>query len=153
MVVEAEAGTTLDAVDRHIRDLDVGLWEALAIIVEQKLLPARATASPGPPRRTHDPSDTRVSRPFFGAVRSATTAPDAAPAAETHERTRQTASAANGAVLRALLRKMQALTTERGITKAMSATDTPEIDTLLYRLDPHRIPVPGRQYLWTVPTV
>jgi DNA helicase-2/ATP-dependent DNA helicase PcrA len=37
--------TTLDAVDRHVRDLDVGLWEALAIIVDQKLLPARATAS------------------------------------------------------------------------------------------------------------
>ena len=33
--------TTLDAIDRHVRDLDVGLWEALAIIVDQKLLPPR----------------------------------------------------------------------------------------------------------------
>jgi DNA helicase-2/ATP-dependent DNA helicase PcrA len=33
--------TTLDAIARHVRDLDVGLWEALAIIVDQKLLPPR----------------------------------------------------------------------------------------------------------------
>ncbi len=37
--------TTLDAVDKHVRDLDVGLWEALAIIVDQKLVPARAVAA------------------------------------------------------------------------------------------------------------
>jgi DNA helicase-2/ATP-dependent DNA helicase PcrA len=37
--------TTLDAIDRHVRDLGVGLWEALAIIVDQKLLPPRSLSA------------------------------------------------------------------------------------------------------------
>ncbi len=37
--------TTLDAVDRHIQDLGVGLWEGLAAIIDRQLLPQRAIAA------------------------------------------------------------------------------------------------------------